>query len=155
MSLSIRHPWSRETSWWCMKGSNTIPQHFFAECLNKPNPRTDGRTPLLGVVNAPHLVAQILQDLGSSTVKFISGLMSTSNGSPLGGEQNESYRQNRVDSWGELCKKKKQKQNTQPLQIRAGAEIWAEIDMGWEHRQGSWIHGRVAKAEKCLVKKQG
>lgn len=70
-------------------------------------PRTDSRTPLLGVVSAPHLAPQILWHLVCSIVKYILDLMSTSNGSPLGCEQNKSYRQNRVDSWVELCKKKK------------------------------------------------
>lgn len=84
--------------------------------------------------------------------------MSTSNGSPLACEQNKSYRQSRVDNWVELWKKeKKQKnlQNTRPPQTRADAEIWAEIDRGQEHRQGSQTHERVAKAWNCLVKKQG
>lgn len=61
-------------------------------------PRTVCRSPLLGVVSAPHLAPQILWDFVSSIVKHILDLMSIKSGSPLGLEQNKNYRQTGVDS---------------------------------------------------------
>ena len=42
------------------------------------------------------------------------------------------------------------KKNPQPPQIRADAEIWAEMDIEQEHRQGPWDEGE-AKAGNWLV----